>query len=126
MRRDLLLALADHLEKNVPETHFDLGPWRMNNPDVVVCGTAGCAIGHAPNVPEIKAMEFKCNSVPEINLGHKKEYSWDAVTYLFGIDMQTAYALFSEGAYEFHQRDATPKDVAKRIRRYAETGKISR
>lgn len=45
-RPDLLRMLAGHLATQVPDDEFDQGEW---------CKTARCALGHAPEVPAIRA-----------------------------------------------------------------------
>lgn len=124
IRKDLLADLADHLDK-VPKFRFRIEGWRFR-PQRHTCKTAGCAIGHAPNVPTIKALGFTCNITPY--LPPQGEYDrarsgWDAVSALFGISVVQAENLFS--MYAYADRAKTSKDkVSARIRDFIKRPKF--
>jgi hypothetical protein len=53
MNRERLLRLADFLEKEVPDDQFDMGQWASKEA-LGECGTAGCALGWATCIPEMR------------------------------------------------------------------------
>jgi hypothetical protein len=122
MRKDRLLKLADFLE-TVPAKSFSLGAWQLHpatKPEGKrqgECGFAGCAVGwavHAKLFRGLKFTEDEYSPQPQY-LGR---YDWEAVAKLFDIETcgltGEAEQLFMGTNYP--GRDATPKQVAKRIR----------
>lgn len=118
----LLRALARHIEKNVPDTEFDMDHF---------CGTARCAFGHAPEVPAIRKMGLRIvGKGLEMGLRLRKKddiaiartlYSdvvdFDCISnfrraeWVFGITKDEAWQVFGCGG--------TAEKVAERLRRLA-------
>lgn len=116
MNEERLLKLADYLE-TVPERAFNMAAWRDE------CGTSGCALGHACEIPEFAAIGLKiefCRKariyMPVLNGSH----GYAAAEALFGIDGDEAEYLFNPWRYSFFKRCAeiTPQAVAARIREF--------
>lgn len=142
-RPDYLLALAKFLDKEVPESNFNLESWvgtdtydpvtdryddqkeeqnikiLAKNPRAhATCGTTACAFGWAPSVPELKKAGLKLarygNSlVPE----YKGEEGFAAAEELFGIPNTVAQHLFNPDYYEPDDLK-NPHVVAGRIRAF--------
>ncbi len=127
-----LLKLADFLDK-LPRSHFDFNtilekvePSRKNK-----CGTVGCAIGWCPTVfPRVCEVVSNPGEQMEVApIGREPDF-WSnygthaaAGSHIFGITEGEAYGLFtpSEDSPANGKRlrgDATPKQVARRIRTY--------
>ncbi len=127
-----LLKLAAFLDK-LPRSHFDFNTVR-SKVEVTpqnTCGTVGCAIGWCPTVfPRVCKTTRKgsCLSVNGriVNGGgfFDSDAHWAVVgERLFDMDIDDAYALFTPGNDAPNDskslgENATPKQVAKRIRRY--------
>lgn len=131
-----LLKLADFLE-TLPRKRFDYDTWVGNDwkgaPDLS-CGTTACALGWATTMPELRAEGLHLSGTPT--------YGWvtheptgatgeDAAMEVFGLDYDEAVYLFcplSDHPNPTVKRDApaemaTPKQVAKHIRRYVKERK---
>lgn len=125
IRKDLLSDLADHLEKRVPKSRFSINSWSYV-PTRHACKTAGCAIGHAPNVPSIRKTGFTCNTeplLPPLHCGDTQTSGWRAVCKLFNISTQQAENLFSAFAYK-SVKTTTKEQVARRIRDFIKRPKF--
>lgn len=123
-----LLRLAKFLEK-LPRHRFDYGSWVGSDwegkPDLR-CGTTACALGWATTLwpRELKLTRgdvgngFVTRARSHLrNLENCNETSFSAASTAFAIDAETALVLFSpEGARL--PKEATPKQVAKHIRKY--------
>lgn len=118
-----LLILADHLDRMKPEKtgrHFSLGIWYTDRDRTANCGTACCAVGEAAHIPKLKRLGLGLTPgvwgrAPQF----KRWTSWDAVEKFFRISVKDAMYLFQGSNYP---RNATPKDVAARIRTFVEQG----
>lgn len=132
-----LNKLADFLD-TVPRPKFDLSLIRREpNPDYahpkeVKCGTVACAMGWMPEA-------FPRAGIKPINgeIGFKDQDTSEVDTFktaqtFFGIGNQEAEGLFNTGNFmdsQYLGDQATPKQVAKRIRKYTkalEKGKVYR
>lgn len=130
MNKRRLLKLADFLE-TVPAKKFDLGTWVQSmptKPEAKVegsCGFAGCAMGWAIHAKLFRGLTFEQPEWPEeTNRGpqYKGHTGFSAVDELFKIDGHASLYLFVEDQYpNFHP---TPKQVAKRIRKFVEVGHV--
>jgi hypothetical protein len=102
-----LKLLADKLD-TVQPFEFNLGVWFRQND----CGTVGCAVGWACQVPELQeeGLHLK-NSIPI----YQDRYAWEAVLRFFNLNEDEAAYLFMPLSYD-HRR--FPKDVADRIRNF--------
>ncbi len=145
-----LLKLADFLDK-LPRSHFNFREIILEVPKTkeVACGTVGCAIGWCPTVfPRLcKAfkprgiMLYKDQSIVRA-IGHSIAvpkrffggiYGTHAVAayHLFGIPPNDAQSLFTPNMMSpaddgILSAEATPKQVAKRIRTYVKWAKASK
>ena len=110
MNKTRLLTLAKHL-RTVPPDKFDLAYWK--------CGAAGCAIGHACDIPSLKydGLRMEHSGYPfqgEPVFGEQR--GWDAVASFFGISRDNAFFLFDEDSYIDDDLESTrPEVVADRI-----------
>lgn len=120
MRKDRLLKLADYLE-TVPRRAFEISAWKErdatkpegNTPGD--CGFAGCAVGWAAHTRMFRGLRFgKGVNSDEIYYGHYSNFT--AVEKLFSFDREAATYLFDSVSYP--NFSATPKQVAKRIRKF--------
>lgn len=128
--KNRLLKLADFLD-TVPRKKFDLYNWitkKSNNTATTIdhikeCGFAGCAVGWAMTLPSFKKAGLK--TIKDNNLFYNDEYfsvpyykgheNWYAVSKFFGISTYDAGDLFR---IESYSSNATPKMVARRIRKF--------
>jgi len=121
VRVDRLRKLADFLDK-LPPAHFNFGVTRA---DVSVsaentCGTVGCAIGWCPKVfPKL----CRVDNDGDVVIGPSGCY-WGVGAELFNMTAYHARDLFTPDARSPATgralgRNATPKQVARRIRTYA-------
>ena len=114
-----LLWLADYLDTVPPET-FDMSRWW--------CGTKGCAMGHAAQMPTFRRLGLRLvhrdehidpNGVPftALVLGDKTDF--DAAAALFGLSVWEAESLFNVDSDAWTGVDPrTPADVAGEIRAF--------
>jgi hypothetical protein len=138
MNTDRLLKLADFLDKLPPE-RFDIYDWVGSDfrGDVdLSCGTTACAIGWATTIPEFRQLGLSLNiqancyshriiATPVLDLGGGITlHGFDAAGHLFDITREDAYYLFDTGQVDSLPRDATPADVANRIREFVKTGRL--
>lgn len=115
MRKDLLLLLADYLDKL--KEPIDMTLWEYDTD----CGTAGCAMWHACQVPQLKdAGLFMKYGYPTFDDGHYTCSGIAAARVVFGIDDPTARHLFLADSYDgYDSTNVPPKVVADRIRKLA-------
>lgn len=140
MNKKRLLKLADLLEqdaKNKKGIKFDMRTWGMAVDEETVghsCGTVACAMGLAV-VSGIFKEDGLCNAYGEVHLGKTfathimpkfaGHTGFDAAALLFGIHIQDAHHLFSDGAYEGEVTGAKgERRVAERIRKFVERRKV--
>jgi hypothetical protein len=125
-----LLKLADFLE-TVPRKHFNYNRWVGDgwdgeSTDLVSCGTTACALGWAATMPAFRRLGLRLYRDPEGMDGvclkaagdpynGSPIYAADAAEEIFAVQGNEFDYLFtpSEG-----EEDATPKQVAKKIRRF--------
>lgn len=94
-----LLVLAAKL-RTVPEEHFWFGQWcdlnSIGQPDV--CGTAGCAVGWACEIPEFQALGLRLGLVNGRASFGRPEFNGDegfpAARSFFGLTEEDTYLLF--------------------------------
>lgn len=129
-----LLKLADFLEK-LPKEKFDYGVWAEDQTHsgkcdsrMTACGTAGCALGWACTIPSFRRLGVRldvsttgnCAYPVTVNGRGKPDYgATEVAQLLFGLNPNEANYLFYEGTssnYYLH----SPKNVAKKIRKFAE------
>jgi len=127
MNKQRLLKLADFIGKlpkrklEMPEiARVDMETGRMNPNE---CGSVACAMGWSPFVfPRLLGHEETYDGSLERAVVSKKtgNINWLAMVEIFNISHDDADELFGGGddGYE------TPKEVAKGIRRYVNTGKL--
>jgi len=111
MNKKRLLKLADYLD-TVPRKNFNIDIWR--------CGSVGCAMGHACDIPAFKRVGLKLMTRYDMlcpALG--RLIAFDAAAKLFSITHYQATCLFSPIGYG---RQRGPGVVAKRIRRFVANG----
>lgn len=114
-----LSKLAQFLDKKVPADRFNLVEWWIHTPG---CGTVGCAVGWACQIPEFKKEGLKLlnNCSPCYN----SLTSWSGVASFFNLNMEEATYLFLGSAYLYNKQKKT--HVIKRIREFVKTnGKIN-
>lgn len=126
MYLDRLELVADHLDTVVvklPPEEFDMGVWACRD----TCGTAACALGHAANIPQLRALGLEINFGPigqsgmDIGIVTFQGYnSFPAAARLFdltGTD-QASY-LFGTDSYDCDEdTPITPQMVSAKIRKF--------
>ena len=131
MNKERLLKLADLLhdhsrgyKMSIPgdgTPDFDLSTWINDKAD---CGTAACAVGCAMLSPEFQALGLKTGKMPSLGgrmqpvPKYKGALNWAAVEKFFGVSNKDAEHLFSDYEYPDEDFTPTPKQVAKRIRKF--------
>jgi hypothetical protein len=119
MKSERLLKLANFLENDVPPPRFKMDEWsdtRDFAPEV--CGTAACAIGWATTIPAFRIEGFTGKQSDQANIvypSYRSYESWEAVEKFFGLGKRKAEYLFDD---ENYPGAPTPKQVAKRIRKF--------
>lgn len=133
---DRLLKLAAFLE-TVPRKAFDIGPWEARpatKPEGDVpgdCGFAGCAVGWAAHAKLFRGFTIKHHE-PSYTLEKGRVSGWRAVREVFkldgaapisnptpgGLPLDPGVWLFTSRYYGEFRYSPTPKQVAKRIRKY--------
>lgn len=109
-----LETLATFLETKVPRKHFDMGRFWNVGPDQDLgdCGTAACALGWGTTIPVFRKIGFRpAVGWSSVVLGDNT--GCHAGADLFGITFAQSRDLFDD-----HRGDETPKQVARRIRRF--------
>lgn len=97
-----LKTLSAYLRSpHITRTNFDLGVWKYGDRSAVQCGTVGCAIGHACDIPEFRdAGLHMCGGSDYIltpTFGGEEQ--WPAVEKFFGLTPEQALWLFSSYSY---------------------------
>lgn len=111
MQKKRLLKLAELLDK-VPKKNFDMRRFRYENE----CGTVCCAAGHAMLDPWfIKRGLHQGTQISVPQYGNF--YANESLMEFFGISWLQVCYLFAPGKV-----GATPKTVAKNIRKFVESG----
>lgn len=131
--RNRLLKLASILD-TVPRKKFNLEYWISNQSDeqpttgtVNECGTAGCAIGWAMSDRGFRKAGLK-PTIDDIGFFVRKHFitipyykgakNFEAVALFFGIEENQAEHLFLDWYYPEQGNKTTPKQVAKKIRKF--------
>ena len=120
MNKKRLLKLADFLE-TVPRRKFNLRMWIQSLPSKPEaktaghCGFAGCAIGWAAHAKLFRGLHL--NRADWTPVYHGAE-DWDAPMVLFDLEAEQTKFLFS--VWHYDNERTTPKQVAKRIRKFVE------
>lgn len=127
-----LETLATFLETKVPRKHFDMGSWVQHTSPagdrtfvlpkgegLTDCGAAACAFGWATTIPAFKRAGLRLKvsrrfNETDVTFGKARDFL--AAQRFFGITEVEAERLFHPWAYA--NRDTTPKQVAKRIRKF--------
>ena len=107
-----LLRLADHLD-TVKKKTFDMCVWRYDTE----CGAVACAVGHACTIPEFKraGLSIRQNRYGEWYPSYRGKKVVMSVCAFFGLTENEEMYLFANAEDDY---DTTPKQVAKRIRRF--------
>ncbi len=129
-----LLKLCDFLEQ-LPRTHFDFSVVAKKS-GKHQCGTVGCAIGWTPQVfPRLmKWLPLRKGDGDQLRIAPKdaqREHQYETIARsLFGLSRDHSHDLFTPLSSVYVDRgdqsivlesldfDATPKQVAKRLRRF--------
>lgn len=116
-----LLILADFLEK-LPRKRFDLSSWVGNEWEGkadLSCGTSACAMGWATTIPQFRKLGLRLSKygLPYFGKGYYQTSGMHAAADLFGISDNEAYYLFMPYEEDI-AANATPKQVAKHIRKF--------
>lgn len=125
MHKKRLLKLADFLE-TVPRRSFEIRAWVWRGADKPEgkipgeCGFAGCAMGWAAHAKLFRGLKLDGLWGNPIFEGRT---DYDAADCLFEIDGVASRVLFGGSSYSGPRRP-TPKQVAKRIRTFVETGHV--
>lgn len=131
-----LLKLAAFLEK-LPRKRFDYTVWvgyDWKGSPTLDCGTTACALGWAAAMPSFRRLGLRIENDPSHPVqpapvitykGSRGSNIWIACE-VFGVEYDQAMYLFTPGqVYELLPRSpgvhATPKQVAKHIRRFVAT-----
>jgi hypothetical protein len=107
MNRDRLLQLADHLDYNVNDTNWDYSTL------ISPCGTAGCALGHCPEIwPDYWQLHLNSYSAYQLAGSH---FSIEiSASKFFNISMEDVDMLFFQGSHMRLSKDV----IVARIRDY--------
>jgi hypothetical protein len=135
MNTERLLKLADYLETVVaklPPERFHMEAWGVR----ADCGTTCCAVGHACDIPEFKALGLHLWWPSVEPDDHQKaepalngERGSDVVASFFDISSEDVDYLFTEEGYwdsfswgKDHGDEVTVEDVVYRIRDFVRFG----
>lgn len=121
--RQRLLKLAAFLEE-LPRKRFDYDQWVgfswKGNP-ALSCGTTACAMGWATTIPAFRRLGLRLSDDGyPINVRTGETFAVSVAADLFGVDDSDAHFLFVPAS--FKERRATPKQVARKIRRFVAHG----
>ncbi len=133
--KNRLLKLANFLETVKPKD-FNLSSWKRETTNGV-CKTICCAVGFAATIPSFKKAGLRLSSidknntfvfyndedVTEYQIHYEQWESWSAVGKFFGLNSEEYNYLFSDTYYG--NFNSGPKHVAKRIKKFIETSKVS-
>lgn len=129
MNKKRLLKLADFLE-TVPRRAFNMDYWvarEATKPEGKApgsCGFAGCAMGWAQHAKLFRGLELGESWVGEQTPTFNGATGFEAAAQLFSIDHGNSRFLFGSDSYGAIV-NPTPKQVAKRIRKFVETGVVT-
>lgn len=118
-----LLKLADFLDK-LPRKSFNFAKFAEQTD----CGTVACALGWCPvlfkrlGVKYFQIGPMTNVSTVSIKKGYDERFGFAVGEVLFGLTRHQSYLLFDPISSGLGQ-DATPKQVAKRIRTFIKTRK---
>lgn len=130
MNKRRLLALADFLETKVPRKQFNFGvvvtevdkfkhPKWLNKPLSPDCGAAGCAMGWAPSMRCFKREGWTFTDGYLCAPDGRTRFYVNAAMEMFDITYADATYLFTPGDdHSGLPNTATPKQVAKHIRKF--------
>jgi hypothetical protein len=129
-----LLMLATKLGRVKPE-RFDYSRWvgeDWEGNDDLSCGTTACALGWATTMPQFRKLGLKMYFFGENRGGFVKLYpkggnlgatdSFEAGARVFYLTKDESHRLFSP---DYGEKDATPKQVAKKIREFVKDRRAS-
>lgn len=127
MHEERLLKLAELLETKIEKRTFDIGVF-YEEWEGYKCGYAACAVGHAMCDPWFKRRGFTTYESSWRKIAgplNKKTGSigWDAVEEFFDINNEESDLLFTPLSYPEYTYNPTPKQVAKRIRKFVKEKK---
>lgn len=121
MRKDRLRVLAKYL-KTVPEKHFDIDIIAEEDGGKIIngairevgCGTAACAMGWIPSIPEFRKLGARLIFQPYGTCFRYRDRDGDysSAAALFRISHDQSHHLFNPDSYD---KSPTPMDVVKRI-----------
>lgn len=123
--RQRLARLATFLHR-VPREKFDMERWAtFDFSPVTGCGTAACACGWAAHI--FKDEGFRLEHVfggSSLRPTYNGAWNWTAIETFFQISYKTSQDLF--GAWDEHDNrvERGPRQVAKRIKHFLQTGKV--
>lgn len=117
-----LLKLADFLEK-LPRKRFDYGTWVGEDwagKQDLSCGTTACAVGWACTIPAFRRAGLKLakTSFETGTPTFGEVTSFKAAAEFFELNMRDVDHLFNPIASHIDEFNATPKYVAKKIRKF--------
>lgn len=138
--RRRLMALGDYVEKMSKDRkwrkYFRMDQWLVDidgaveklglQPDDVVpvnggCGTAGCLLGHTPNVPMLKragvSTVLRLNGLIRFTLKGERIDINDLTSELFGIDERSADRIFVWADSTRNLRTVTPMQAVRQLRK---------
>lgn len=132
IHKQRLLMLSDMLDNHAelfPKTEFDLSTWvegseaqTDSDTQPYECGYAACAVGSALFWPPFIEQGF---ALDDYEPSFEDKRGWDAVMVFFGLrTIYHAYYLFSEDEYLDFNVEPTASNVARRIRKFVETGGV--
>ena len=122
MNKENLLLLADHLLKNVSQDQFDMENFRSDDGLGVCfrsknrCGTAGCALGHAPFVSMLAPIPDDFTDAGVLAFNKYAERIFDISQY------SDEFSWIFSGIWAVYHVDNTPKGAALRIIEMVENG----
>ena len=113
-----LLKLAAFLEK-LPRKRFEYSYWvgtDWKGKTDLSCGTTACALGWATTIPEFRVAGLKLTQRGDPINYRAGATGFSAAQGIFGISWDQAHSLFMPSTEAEHK--ATPKYVARKIRRF--------
>lgn len=118
-----LLKLADFLE-TVPRKAFYIGRWvkseksRREGRHPGECGFSGCAVGWAAHGRLFRGLRLERSPIGGLYPTYEGSSATGAINRLFQIDETDSLYLFFDQSYIEQKYNPTPKQVAKRIRKF--------
>jgi hypothetical protein len=127
-----LLALAAYLETDTVREHWNFATFSSPSKDSIKngrpsnrCGTTACAYGHATSIPAIRRLGLRFRRAGPGAPSLAGMSCYESHLFVYGLSMPQWQYLFlpdDEGDNHCLRPDASPYDVAERIREFVDAG----